>query len=95
MNYEDILKLLKRNKIDSIDALVACACDAAWKQESKSIQKKNPKYTFEDFCSDVNEMWLDCDDDTGITRIADWVAEYMEEHKESPESFWELYDAIN
>lgn len=91
MTYENILKLLKEHKVSTNSAYIATSCDAAWDENEEEIREKHPDMTYDDFCNIADEMWGDCDDNTSLTTIADWVALWLIDNDEAPESFYELY----
>ena len=88
MKYEEILKLLTDNGVDSYDAMVATSCDEAWKE----LDEVALEITYDDFCSCCESCWQDCWDDTGLTAIADKVASYTIIHKRLPDNYAEIYD---
>ena len=92
MNHEQILNLIKENKIDTGEAMVACSCDEAWENNKENILKKHKDYTYDKFCALVGSMWYDCEDNTGVTVIADWVAQYLSNNKDEPDDYYELYE---
>ena len=92
MTYENIIKLLKKNKVNTSNAFVATSCDAAWDENKEEIHKKHPDMTFDDFCNIADDMWGDCEDSTGLSTIADWVASWLIDHKKEPEYYYELYE---
>ena len=91
MTYENIIKFLKENKINTSAAFVATSCDAAWDVYGNEIQEKHPDMTFNEFCNIADDMWNDCEDSTGLTVIADWVADWLINHDEAPDNFCELF----
>ncbi len=92
MTYENIIKLLKQHKVSTSSAFVATSCDSAWYDNEEEIKERHPEMTFDDFCNIADDMWGDCDDSTGLSTIADWVADWLINHDEEPESFSDLYD---
>lgn len=92
MTYSEILSLLKKNKVDTYDAMVATSCDSAWGTIKHSkIKQAIPSLTYDMFCNTCENLWLDCEEDTGLTAIADLVANYLIIHKRFPE---EIIDII-
>lgn len=90
MSYSDIIDLLNKNKIETYDATIATSCDSAWGHIAKSKVVKNLLLDFNAFCEICESIWLDCDEDTGLTTIADQVADFIVEHKRVPEEYVDL-----
>lgn len=89
--YTSILALLKKNKIKTYDAYVATACDEAWnRMKNKKIIDNEPFITYDMFCNTCENLWLDCEDDTGLTAIADMVAGYYANTKTFPEEITDI-----
>lgn len=93
MTYENIIKLLKKNKVSTHSAFVATSCDSAWDDNEEEIKEKHPDMTFDDFCNIATDMWGDCPDSTGLSTIADWVAAWLIDNEDEPESYCDLYEA--
>ena len=93
MTYVEILKLLKKNGVDTYDAMVAASCDSAWDNVEKKIAKKL-KFDYNDFCDLCNSIWLDTEEES-LTEIADLVAEFINENEKAPEDYDELYYGPN
>ena len=90
--YKNILNVLEKEKIDTLDTMVATSCDSAWNDKSDDIKESlgNQDYSYDDFCETCNSIWLDCEDNTGLTTIADMVADYIIEHNCEPENYSDL-----
>ena len=66
---------------------------AFWSMEhpDKEYQAEYKPLSYDDFCSTCEELWLDWDEmNPGLTTIADYVADYYNEHHELPEHVWEI-----
>ena len=92
MTYKNIIKLLKKHKVSTTAAHLATSCDSAWDENEEEIKERHPDMTFDDFCNIADNMWCDCEDNTGLTTIADWVAAWLIGHDEEPDSYSDLYD---
>lgn len=92
MTYTNIIELLKKHKVITSTAFVAVSCESAWEEYKEDILGKHPDMTFNKFCDIANDMWIDCEDSTGLSTIADWVAEWLIDHDEAPDYYSELYD---
>lgn len=94
MKYEETLNKLKEvfkgEELNGNTIMVATSCDSAYKEYNLSKLKKI-KVSFDDFCDCCNDIWLDCEDGTGLTTIADMVAEYITENKDFPSSYSDVY----
>ena len=94
MKYENILELLKKHKVSSYRAMVACSCDEAWKTIKESgVLEIIPDFDYEQFCDLCNSVWLSWETGTGLTSIADAVANYIIEMESIPDP-GEDYDNI-
>ena len=92
MTYENIIKLLKKHKVSTSSAFVAVSCDSAWAEYEEEIHEKHPDMTYDEFCNIADDMWCDCDDSTGLSTIADWVAMWLRDNNEELESYSDLYE---
>lgn len=92
MTYENIIKLLKKHKVSTTSVFVATSCNAAWDENKEEIKERHPDMTFDDFCNIADDMWGDCEDGTGLSTIADWVAAWLIDNDEEPDNFCDLYD---
>lgn len=86
-NYEQILNFLDQNKIDRTQAFVATSCDCAYANGNKKFRKK---FSYDAFCSACYDLWLDGEDHTSITYIADLVVEYAEKNGELPTEYCDI-----
>jgi hypothetical protein len=84
--YLKIIETLKANGISTQEAFIATSCDTAFGELDDNT------ISFDNFCSVCYDMWLDCNEDTGLTTIADKVAYYTNDNGHLPESFTELLD---
>lgn len=84
MGYQEILDFLSKNNIDDYKTMVATTCDSAWNGCKNKVSKW---LDFDRFCASCDEMWCDCEDETGLSRIADYVADYAVEHRKLPSSY--------
>lgn len=91
MTYTEILKLLKTNKVDTYDAMIATSCDAAYENLSKKIQKK---LDYNRFCNICDDIWRDCEDPFSISAIADAVVDLFEDC-ESDDEITDMIDNIS
>lgn len=82
MTHTEILKLLKTNKIDTYDAMIATSCDAAYENLSKKVQKK---LDYDRFCEICDDLWCDCEDPLSVSAIADAVVDLFEDCKDEDE----------
>ena len=87
--YTRTLRTLKENKVDLGIGHIVCGCESAWKSV---VKKGKVGVSFDDFCKACEEVWLDCDDGTGLTTIADKVAYYLKRTGELPCDYDEVYD---
>lgn len=76
MTHTEILNLLKNNKVDTYDAMIATSCDAAYENLSKKVQKK---LDYDSFCYICDDIWRDCDEPFSVSTIADAVADLFED----------------
>lgn len=88
MGYQEILDFLSKNNINTSDAMVASTCDSAWLEIKDSGECE--WLDFDRFCSACYDVWMDSEDDTGLSRIADMVAEYAINRSELPSSYDDL-----
>lgn len=92
MEYTKILELLKKHKVSTYDAMIATSCDGAWKNVEKSgVREKLFTLTYDSFCNVCENIWLDCEEDTGLSTIADKVAKYIIDHEIIPDSYNQVY----
>lgn len=92
MKYIKILELLKKHKVSTYGAMIATSCDRAWKKvEESGVREKLFTLTYDSFCGVCENIWLDCEEDTGLTVIADKVAEYIIDHEVIPDSYNQVY----
>lgn len=83
-----IIKLLEKNNVDMYDAVVATSCFSAWECLDEEVQKKT---SFTEFCKECSALWLDWQDDSGLTKIADMVGSYLTDYGTYPEDESDLY----
>jgi hypothetical protein len=90
MTYSEILrKLEEMGERGTNTAMVATSCDSAYESYEEELREYNINY--DEFCSICEDIWMDCEDNTGITVIADCVAEYICDHDgETPERYVDI-----
>lgn len=90
MKYSEILEKLKEVGVtNTFTVMVATSCDSAYKAYRDELEYYGISY--DDFCGTCEDIWMDCEEGTGLTTIADSVAEYICDHAgEKPERYVDI-----
>ena len=89
MNYEEIIKFLEKNNIDTYNAFVATTCYYEYIIYSHEVSKP---IDYNHFCVGCNEIWLDSDGDIGLEKVAEMVERFLANKGTLPTTFKEVFD---
>ena len=95
--YTDIESWLEHNGLLDgempANTMIVCASWSALHDNEEAGKKVAEEGAFDAFCETVSEIWLDCETNCDLAKIADLTADYIVRKGEYPErSFAELAD---